>query len=192
MTNLLFLSRQDASWPRLPSWEGATESDLAAARRLVTQRDLLPDAVRTVHSASAALHDSRSLNEVLVFDGYDPNNLLSLLFWWKRRIRGRHLSSEETEWPRDIFFQGGKTACQKYQPPSSATMVVLWERCRWLGFIVSFQFEAMKEIWSQWNGDRFRRSCCSRFIASTCWAGQDESLEPACTGSKMLLQQIEA
>ena len=91
-----------------------------------------------------------------------------------------------------FFSGGGKTAWQKYQPPSSATMVILREKCRWLGFIVSFKFEAMKEIWSQWNGDRFRRPCCSRFIASTCWAGQHESLAPASTGSKMLLQQIEA
>ena len=52
------------------SWNGATESDRYAARRWLTQRDLLP------HFETSGA----DLEHALVFDGYDPQHLLSPLF----------------------------------------------------------------------------------------------------------------
>ena len=52
------------------SWNGATESDRYAARRWLTQRVLLP------HFETYCA----DLEHALVFDGYDPQHLLSPLF----------------------------------------------------------------------------------------------------------------
>ena len=75
-----------------------------------------------------------------------------------RRFRKKLLRRE-----RRVFFRGGgvkrfaininpppppppppKTVGHKHQPPSSETMVVLWEKCRWLGFIVFFQVRGVE------------------------------------------------
>lgn len=52
------------------AWNGAAESDVYAARRWLTQRDLLPHFDTTFRV---------DLEHALIFDGYDPQNLLSPL-----------------------------------------------------------------------------------------------------------------
>ena len=60
------------------AWSGASVSDVAAAVRWMAMRDLLPE---TIVSARKELVDSSAqLDESLVFDGYDPKNLLSRMF----------------------------------------------------------------------------------------------------------------
>lgn len=60
-------------------WHGATDCDRYVAQRWLSQRDLLPQSLVSpdVHSDIAA---GAELDDALVFDGYNPQHLLSPLF----------------------------------------------------------------------------------------------------------------
>ncbi|XP_057372838.1 acyl-CoA dehydrogenase family member 11-like [Daphnia carinata] len=62
------------------SWSGAVESDVAAAERWLTQRDLVAQSLVVEQISNRCLTSFQKLDEALVFDGYDAKHLLSPLF----------------------------------------------------------------------------------------------------------------
>jgi hypothetical protein len=62
------------------SWSGAVDSDSAAAQRWLGQRDLLAQSLVSGQTTNHSTLSVQQLDDALVFDGYDPKNLLSPLF----------------------------------------------------------------------------------------------------------------
>ena len=62
------------------SWSGAVDSDKAAAKRWMTQRDLLPQSLVEGHASGLSIQNVQQLDDALVFDGYDPKHVLSPFF----------------------------------------------------------------------------------------------------------------
>lgn len=61
------------------SWNGATDSDLAAAQRWLKQRDLIAQSLIDTKS-NETNRNTQSLDDALVYDGYDSKHILSPLF----------------------------------------------------------------------------------------------------------------
>lgn len=62
------------------SWKGSADSDLAAAKRWIGQRDLLPQSLTVGQTNGLSTQIAQQLDDALVFDGYDAKHVLSPLF----------------------------------------------------------------------------------------------------------------